>query len=136
MPWTREIGGQLLVSWELAGVRNFVFHLVGSPHELFAITLTQRRLCTRHRLHHVPHRFVWSPTQPSQPADSALCRNSTLALPRPRVSPWYTLSLTHNRGIVKSCRALTPAKAVSFRCYRTLAACANGLGMLIVRNLL
>ena len=47
--------------------------------------VVQRRLCTRHRLHRVRHRFVWSPTQPSQPADSALCQNCTLALPRLQV---------------------------------------------------
>ena len=34
-------------------------------------------------------------------------------------SPEYTLRHTHYRGIVKSCRALTPAKAVSFCCYST-----------------
>ena len=33
---------------------------------------TQRRLCTRHRLHHVLLRVVCLPTQPSQPAESAL----------------------------------------------------------------
>ena len=34
------------------------------------------------------------------------------------------------------CRALALAEAASFRCYSILTACGNGLGMLIVRNLL
>ena len=56
------------------------------------ISRTQRRLCKRHNLRHMHLRVVCSPTQPSQPAESALSAEwHTLAF---ECSPWYTLG--HN----------------------------------------
>ena len=71
-----------------------------------------RRLWTRHRLRHVRHRFVRSPTQPSHFVKTAhwLCQGY-------ESSPWYTPRHTHNRGIVRSFPSLTPGEAASFRCY-------------------
>ena len=98
-------GGWICLSTELIGndpcQSSFSY---ACPGLIFALscdlnqsTSKQRRLCTRHRLHHVYHRFVCSPTQPSQPADSALCQNYTLVLPR-----LWVFSVVHAKAYTQS----------------------------------
>ena len=61
-------------------------------------------MCTRHRLHHVPHRC--HPRNPVNPLIQHFVERAHWLCRGYESSPWYTLSLTHNRGIVKSCRVL------------------------------
>ena len=64
----------------------------------------------------IASRAPYSPTQPSQPADSALCKNCTLALPRICV-----FSVVHAEVHTQpmNSKSLTIAKAASFPCYST-----------------
>ena len=104
--------------------------------------ISTSRLCTHRRLHHVHHGVVCSPTQPSQPAESALC------------AEWHTTLLYHSQGYELSSWHMlghnTQPRNSKFLAYphtgqslffcsytdTSIATCTNGLGMVIVHNLL
>ena len=69
---------------KLASARQFIYlaHI-----RIYTLGSIEEVVYTHHQFHsdHMHHRFVCSPTQPSQAADSALCQRCTLALPRLRV---------------------------------------------------
>ena len=80
----------------------------GSGHETIpsaTIAAVQRRLCTRHRLHHVRLRDAYiyvRPRNPVNPLSQYFLQNGTLAFASYECFPWHTLGHINNREIARS----------------------------------